>query len=121
MIKRQRDEHIRAFAARAADLQRPAHLFHSFAHTGQTEAVMSISHFESVAVVTKFQAKLFCVEGQPRFKIARVRIFESVGQRFLSNVQEIFLPDQRQMAHFAAKIESRVKRSSRSCIPDDSL
>src|SRR5207247_10472968 len=101
IIERQRDEHVRAFAARATDLQFSAHLFDALAHSGQTKAIMSIFDFESVAVVAKFEAKFFCLEGQPGFKIAWVRVFESVGQRFLPDMEEIFLPYQRQMANFA--------------------
>src|SRR5207247_10407807 len=101
IIERRRGEHVRAFAARATDLQFTAHLFDALAHSGQTKAIMSIFDFESVAVVAKFEAKFFCLEGQPGFKIAWVRVFESVGQRFLPDMEEIFLPYQRQMANFA--------------------
>ena len=88
----QRNGDLGAFAAPAADRQVPAHLFDALAHSGQTKTIMSRFDFESVAVIAKFQTKFFCIEDQPRFKIARMRVFECVGQGFLSDVQQIFLP-----------------------------
>ena len=82
---------------------------------------MLILYFESVAVVPKLQAKFLCIERQPGFKIARAGIFESVRQRLLSDMQQIFLPGQGQVAHFATNIESCVKRSPCSCVLNESF
>ena len=96
-------------------------MFDALAHSGQTKTIMSIFDFESVAVIAKFQTKFFCLVDQPRFKIARVRVLECVGQGFLSDVQKIFLPGLREISQFATQIESRVKRSSGSCVLNDSF
>ena len=57
MIIRQRDDDLRAFAARAGNRQFPAHLFDALPHSGQTETIMATLDFESVTVVAKLEAK----------------------------------------------------------------
>ena len=82
---------------------------------------MLLADFESVTVIMKFQAKFVCFAAQSRFKIARVRVLERVSQGFLSDVQEILLPNGREIAQLAPKLEGRVKRGSRSCVLDNSF
>ena len=53
---------------------------------------MPIFDFESIAVVTQFQTKFFGLVAYSRFELASVSILERVGQRFLSDMQKIFLP-----------------------------
>jgi hypothetical protein len=121
VIIRQRDDYPRAFAARTRDLQRPAHLFDALSHSVQTEAIMSIFDFKSITVVTKLEAKLLCIADQPCFKIARVRVLKRIGQGFLSDMQKILLPNQREIAQLAPKLECRVKGGSGSCVLDGSF
>ena len=33
-------------------------------------------HFEAITVIAKFQTQFFCIEDQPRFKIARMRVLQ---------------------------------------------
>ncbi len=71
---------------------------------------MSIFSFESLAVITKFQAKFFRLVAQSRFKVARVGVLERIGQRFLPDVEKIFLPGLGKLRQFSLRLKLCVKR-----------
>ena len=75
-----------ALAAGADDIQCTAHLLGPLPHSSQTEAIMFFFKFESITIVVKLQAKFICIKAQECFKIARMRILERIGQRFLTDV-----------------------------------
>ncbi len=71
---------------------------------------MSIFGFESLAVITKFQAKFFRLVTQSRLEVARSGILEGVGQCFLPDVEKVFLPGLRKIRQFALRLKLGVQR-----------
>src|ERR1700736_30334 len=79
---------------------------------------MSIFDFESVAVVAKFQTQLFRFVAQSCFEVRSVSVLEGVGQRFLADVEKIFLPGRWKLRQFTLRLKRSVDRRTGGCVLD---
>src|ERR1700730_2663878 len=71
---------------------------------------MSIFDFESVAVITQFQTKFFCLAAQSRFEVTRMGVLECIGQRFLPDMEKVFLPGRGKLRKSALRSKLGVER-----------
>jgi hypothetical protein len=97
-----------------------ANLVGTLFHADQSDpsAVYSID-IKTVAVIAQLQVNCVRIKTDPGAKVARVRVFQRIRQRFLPNVEQVFFDSLRERLGLAGYSKFRVQRSACSRVLDD--
>src|SRR5690242_6591359 len=76
---------------------------------------------ESASIISKLQPNCVRSETQPSVELGCTRVLKRVGQRFLSNMQQVFFDAGLEVSRFAFQLKVRMQRGACGRVVNDRL